>query len=260
MSTAALTLRQIGFENRSFWRNPPAAFFTFVFPLMFLVIFNLIFGGDDIPTGGGRTISGSTFYVPAIAAFSVITACYTNIAISVATARDLGIMKRVRGTPLPSWAYLLGRVIHASAMALLLVAVVTLAGTLFYGVDAPTGEMPLFVLTILVGAAAFSALGLAVTAVIPTAQAAPAVVNASILPLLFISNVFIPASQAPEWLVTFSKVFPVRHYADAMTASFVTDTLGSEYVFDWTSLLVVAAWGVAGLLLANRFFSWEPRR
>ncbi|HYP23340.1 MAG TPA: ABC transporter permease, partial [Actinomycetota bacterium] len=91
MSTASLTLRQVGFENRSFWRNPPAAFFTFVFPLMFLVIFNLIFGGNHIPRGGGRTSSGSTFYVPAIAAFSVIRAAYTNIAGSVATARDLGI-------------------------------------------------------------------------------------------------------------------------------------------------------------------------
>ncbi|HEX2295761.1 MAG TPA: ABC transporter permease [Actinomycetota bacterium] len=260
MSTAALTFRQVGFENRSFWRNPPAAFFTFVFPLMFLVIFNLIFGGDDIPIGRGRTISGSTFYVPAIAAFSVITACYTNIAISVATARDLGILKRVRGTPLPSSAYLLARVIHASVIALLLVGVVTLAGAAFYGVDAPTGDLPLFALTIVVGAAAFSALGLALTAVIPTAQAAPAVVNASILPLLFISNIFIPVNQAPEWLETFSKVFPVRHYADAMAASFVPDELGVEYVFDWTSLLVVAAWGIAGLALANRFFSWEPRR
>lgn len=260
MSAAALTLRQVGFENRSFWRNPPAAFFTFVFPLMFLVIFNLIFGGDDIPIGRGRTISGSTFYVPAIAAFSVITACYTNIAMAVATARDLGILKRVRGTPLPAWAYLLARVIHASVIALLLVALVILAGALFYGVDPPTGDLPLFALTIFVGAAAFSALGLAVTAVIPTAQAAPAVVNASILPLLFISNVFIPVNRAPEWLETFSKVFPVRHYADAVAASFVPDDLGAEYVFEWTSLLVVAAWGVAGLLLATRFFSWEPRR
>ena len=260
MSTAGLTLRQVGFENRSFWRNPPAAFFTFVFPLMFLVIFNLIFGGDDIPIGGGRTISGSTFYVPAIAAFSVITACYTNIAIAAATARDLGILKRVRGTPLSPGAYLLARVIHSTAIAVLLVAVVTLAGAFFYDVDAPTGEMPLFALTVVVGAAAFSALGLALTAVIPTAQAAPAVVNGSILPLLFISNVFIPVNQAPDWLETFSKIFPVRHFADATAASFVPDGLGADYVFDWTSLLVVAAWGVAGLLLAIRFFSWEPRR
>lgn len=260
MSTASLTLRQVGFENRSFWRNPPAAFFTFVFPLMFLVIFNLIFGGDDIPIGGGRTISGSTFYVPAIAAFSVISAAYTNIAVSVATARDLGILKRVRGTPLSPAAYLLARVIHSSVIAVLLVALVTVAGALFYDVDAPTGELPLFLLTIVVGAGAFSALGLAVTAAIPTAQAAPAVVNASILPLLFLSNVFIPLNRAPEWLETFSKVFPVRHFADAMSASFVSDDLGPEYVFDWTSLLVIAVWGVAGLLLAIRFFSWEPRR
>ena len=260
MNVRALTLRQIGFENRSFWRNPPAAFFTFVFPLMFLVIFNLIFGGSDIPIGGGNTISGSTFYVPAIAAFSVITACYTNIAIAITTSRDLGILKRVRGTPLPAGAYLLGRVIHASLMGLLLVAIVMVFGMILYGVDAPT-ETPLqFVLTILVGAAAFSALGLALTSIIPNAQAAPAIVNASILPLLFVSNIFIPLNDAPEWLEGFSKVFPVRHYADAMAASFVPDELGPDFVFDWVSLVVVAAWGLAGLFLATRYFSWEPRR
>lgn len=260
MSTVSQTLRQVRFENRSFWRNPPAAFFTIVFPLMFLLIFNLIFGGDDIPIGGGRTLSGSTFYVPAIAAFSVVTACYTNIAISVATARDLGVLKRVRGTPLPPAAYLLSRVIHSSLVALLLVAVVTLAGAVFYGVDAPGGTLPVFVVTVLVGAAAFCALGLAITGAIPNAQAAPAVVNASILPLLFVSNVFIPLNRAPDWLVGFSRVFPVRHFADATMAAFVPDSLGPEFVFDWTDLAVVAAWGVAGLLLAARFFSWEPRR
>ncbi|MFN2587244.1 MAG: ABC transporter permease [Actinomycetota bacterium] len=260
MNVRALTVRQVAFENRSFWRNPPAAFFTFVFPLMFLVIFNLIFGSDDIPIGRGRTISGATFYVPAIGAFSVITACYTSIGIAVTTARDLGILKRVRGTPLPAGAYLVARVTHASLMALLLVAIVTVFGMAFYGVDAPT-ETPLhFLLTIVVGAAAFSALGLAVTSVIPNAQAAPAVVNASILPLLFISNVFIPLNQAPAWLETFSKAFPVRHYTDAMAASFVPDEIGPEFVFDWFSLLAVALWGAAGLLLAVRFFSWEPRR
>ena len=260
MSAARLTARQIGFENRSFWRNPPAAFFTIAFPLMFLLIFNLVFGSEDIPIGGGVTISGSTFYVPAIAAFSVITACYTNIAISVATARDLGILKRVRGTPLPPAAYLLGRIAHASLMGLLLVAIVTLAGMLFYGVDPPAGSMPAFVLTVLVGAGAFCSLGLALTAVIPNAAAAPAVVNASILPLLFISNVFIPVHRAPDWLITVSRFFPVRHFADATTAAFVPDSIGPAFVLDWVDLAVVAAWGVAGLLLATRFFSWEPRR
>ena len=260
MSVAGLTLRQVGFENKSFWRNPPAAFFTVVFPLMFLVIFNLIFGSNEMPVGGGRKISGSTFYVPAIAAFSVITAGYTNIGISVSIARDLGILKRVRGTPLPSWAYLLARVIHSTLVAVLLVALVTAAGALFYGVEPPGSNLPVFALTVIVGAAAFCALGLAVTAAIPNTDAAPAVVNASILPLLFVSNVFIPLNRAPEWLESFSKIFPVRHFADATSAAFVPDAFGSQFVFHWTSLLAVAAWGVAGLLVATRFFSWEPRR
>lgn len=260
MRTVAQTLRQVRFENKTFWRNPPAAFFTIPFPLMFLVIFNLIFGGDDVPVGGGRAISGSTFYVPAVAAFSVITACYTNTSIGVATSRDLGILKRIRGTPLPATAYLLGRVAHSTLLAVLLVATVTLAGAVFYGVDAPGTTLPVFVLTVVVGAAAFCALGLAITAAIPNAQAAPAVVNASILPLLFVSNVFIPMNRAPEWLVSTSKIFPVRHFADATMAAFVPDTLGPDFVLDWTDLLVVALWGVGGLLLATRFFSWEPRR
>ncbi|MDQ3957809.1 MAG: ABC transporter permease [Actinomycetota bacterium] len=259
MSAGALLLRQVRFENTSFWRNPPAAFFTFVFPLMFLVIFNLLFGGEDIEVGSG-TISGSTFYVPAIAAFSVITACYTNIAISVATARDLGILKRVRGTPLPAAVYLSSRVVHSGLLAVLLMVVVTLAGMLFYGVDAPTDSFPTLLVTLVLGAAAFCSLGLAITSVIPNAQAAPAVVNASILPLLFVSGIFIPTYGAPEWLTTVSGLFPVRHYSDAMLAAFVPDTVGPAFAFDWADLAVVAAWGLAGMLLAVRFFSWEPRR
>jgi ABC-2 type transport system permease protein len=257
VSARALTLRQVGFENRSFWRNPPAAFFTFVFPLMFLVIFNMLFGNEEIEMGG-NVVTGSQFYVPAIAAFSVITACYTNIAMAVATARDLGVLKRVRGTPLPPTLYLVARVLHASLIAVLLVAIVTLAGTLFYGVDPPTDKLPALLVTIVVGAASFAALGLAMTAVIPTAQAAPPIVNASILPLLFVSDIFVSTEGAPEALVTFAKLFPIWHYAHAMQAPFDPFVTGAG--FEWTRLLVVAAWGAAGLFLARRFFSWEPRR
>ena len=102
MNAFALALRQVKYENTAFWRNPVAAFFTFVFPLMFLVIFNLLFGNDKLELPGG-TAHTSTFYVPAIAALSVISACYTNVAISVALSRDQGLLKRTRGTPLPAW-------------------------------------------------------------------------------------------------------------------------------------------------------------
>ncbi|HEU4480250.1 MAG TPA: ABC transporter permease [Actinomycetota bacterium] len=246
----------MSFENRSFWRNPASAFFTFAFPLMFLVIFNLLFGDEPVPVGNGEDVEASNFYVPAIAAFSIITACYTNIAMGVSFARDQGVLKRKRGTPLPSWAYLGGRVIHAVLVAVLLVTIVVAFGVLFYNVDAPVDAVPNFLTALVVGAAAFCALGLATSAIVPNADAAPAVVNATILPLLFISNVFIPDANAPEWLKTFAGFFPVKHFADAMLASFNP----ALYDFEFFDLLVVALWGVAGAAFAIRNFSWEPRR
>lgn len=258
MSTTALALRQIGFENRAFWRNPAAAFFTFAFPLMFLVIFNLLFGNSEYRFGPGQVTTASTFYVPAIAAFSVITACYTNVAMSVSFSRDSGVLKRVRGTPLPAWVYMVGRIGHSTAIAILLVIIVAAAGALFYGVDIPTSTLPAFLVTLAVGAATFSALGLAMTSIIPNADASPAIVNASILPLLFISDIFIPLSEVPAWLETVSRVFPVWHYSQAMQAAFNPFETGSGFRFGY--LAVVAAWGVFGLVAATRFFSWEPRR
>jgi ABC-2 type transport system permease protein len=256
VSSATLTLKQLRYENKSFWRNPASAFFTFAFPLMFLFIFNTIFGNNEIGPPG-QEVNGSTFYVPSIAAFSVITACYTNIAMSVTILRDEGILKRVRGTPLPPLAYLIARMLHATFIALLLVAIVCLAGVLIYDVTLPTDQLPQLILVVAVGAFTFSALGLAITSFIPNADAAPPLVNASILPLLFISDVFIPLSAAPSWLPTVAKVFPIWHYAHAMLAIF--DPFNPRF-YEQGNLLVVAGWGVLGVLVAARFFSWEPRK
>lgn len=257
MSAVRLAFRQVGYENKAFWRNPAAAFFTFAFPLMFLVIFNLLFGNDTL-TRGGREISTSTFYVSAIAAFSVITACYTNIAIGLSFSRDLGVLKRLRGTPLPGWSYMMSRIVHATLIAILLVAIVTGAGTLFYGVDVPGHTLPAFLVSLAVGAAAFCALGIAVTTIVPNADASPAVVNATILPLLFISDIFIPLQDAPAWLTSFADLFPIRHFSVAMQVAFNPFTTGSG--FRVGDLAVVAAWGAFGVGVALTRFSWEPRR
>lgn len=252
-----LAVRQLAYENKAFWRNPPAAFFTFVFPLMFLVLFNLLFGSEEREVAG-RTLTQSTFYVPAIAAFSIISACYTNIAIGLSFSRDLGILKRIRGMPLPSAAYLSARIAHATIIGFLLVVIVSAAGTVFYGVDLPGRTMPAMLVTLAVGAATFCALGIAITAFVPNADAAPAVVNASILPLLFVSDIFIPLDDAPAWLLRVSDVFPIRHFSEAMQAAFNPFEAGSG--FRWGDLAVMAAWGLAGVALALRRFSWEPRR
>jgi ABC-2 type transport system permease protein len=254
MNDATLALRQVRYENRAFWRNPAAAFFTFAFPLLFMVIFNVIF----TDTGDAAGFRASDFFTPSIIAFSVITATYTNIAMGVTLDRDAGILKRVRGTPLPAWMYLFGRMAHAVLIAILLVAIVAAFGALFYGVGFPWERVGQLLLVLAVAAASFCALGLAMSAAIPNADAAPAVVNATILPLLFISNVFIRIEDPPAWMDLLASIFPVRPFADAMLAVYSPQMAGGG--LEWQDLAVVAAWGLAGLLLSLRFFSWEPRR
>lgn len=257
MSTLRLVGKQVAFTNKAFWRNPAAAFFTFAFPLMFLVLFSVLFGGGRSRLASGRQVATTTFFVPAIAAFSVVNACYTNIAMSLTVARDHGVLKRIRGTPLPSYAYFAGRILHAAIVALVLVGITVAFGALVYGVEVPVGTLPVVLLVLAVGAATFCALALALVPVIPNAHPAPAVVNGTILPLLFVSNVFIPLSDPPAWLDTLSRLFPVRHFADALIAAFLPHP--GAAALRVADLAVVGLWGVVGLLLAVRFFSWEPR-
>ncbi len=254
MKAPALTASQVRYVNKAFWRNPESAFFTFAFPLMFLVIFTALLGHSTVHLGA-KTIDTSTYYVAAMASFAVISACFTNIAISVSFQRDTGVLKRIDGTPLPSAVYLAARIVHALLVAVLLVIITTAFGRLFYSAAVPTGLTLLrFAVMVVVGAAAFCALGLAMTAVIPNGDAAAAIVNATILPLLFLSGIFIPlGSNAPAWILWIAKIFPVWHFARGMQAGFI----GTAY--HWIDVLIVAVWGLAGLLAAARFFSWEPR-
>lgn len=255
MNGATLTLSQVRYANKAFWRNPASAFFIFAFPLMFLVIFTALLGHGTVHVSPTRVVNVSTYYVAAMASFGVISACFTNIAISVSSQRDSGILKRINGTPLPSSAYLGARMVHALLVAVLLVVITAAFGRILYSADIPTGITLLrFLVMLLVGAASFCALGFAIASVIPNADAAPAIVNAVILPLLFLSGIFIPlGSNAPAWIVWIARIFPVWHFAAGMQAGF----LGTA--FHWTDVLVVAAWGLGGLLFSVRFFGWEPR-
>ncbi|HZB00894.1 MAG TPA: ABC transporter permease [Actinomycetota bacterium] len=269
MNAAAQVVTQFRFTNKAFWRNPASAFFTFAFPLMFLVIFTSLLGDGEVELRSYE-LDTTTYYVGAMAAFGVISACFTNIAIQTTFNRDAGILKRLRGTPLPAGAYLASRVLHAMVVGAILVVLTLAFGSIAYDAPMPTGTPLLeFVVTFLVGSLAFAALALALTAVIPNADAAPPIVNAAILPLLFLSGIFIPLSvTAPAWMTTIAEIFPVKHFADAMRAGFlgnieVTPLHGAPMravPFDWWDVGIVAVWGLAGLSLAARSFSWEPRR
>lgn len=255
MTAIRLTVFQVRYVNKAFWRSPASAFFTFAFPLMFLVIFTALLGDGEVLVGG-RVVHQSTYYVAEMAAFAVITACFNNLAIGMTFQRDSGVLKRVSGTPLPPAVYLAARVLHALLVSLLLVAITMAFGHLVYSADIPTGAtLWRFLVMLVVGACTFCALGLAITTVIPNADAAAPIVNATILPLLFLSGVFIPiGDDAPTWITWTGDLFPVKHFAAGMQAAF----LGNP--FDWVDVLVVAVWGVLGLAVALRFFTWEPRR
>lgn len=255
MSGLRLALHQFRYDQRSFWRNPASIFFTVALPLLFLVIFNVIFGGNDLEELGG--ISASSYYVPAIITLAVISATLQSLAMALTFDRESGFLKRGRGTPMPSWVFFAGRVGNAVVVSVLLVVCVIAIGRVFYGVEIPWDRLGLVAVTLAVGAASFCCLGIALTAAIPNEDAAAAITNAAVLPLYFLSGVFVPESEIPDGVLSVADYFPVRHFFEAFYEAF--DPAGSAGSFDWSNLLVVGAWGVAGLLLALRFFRWTPR-
>jgi ABC-2 type transport system permease protein len=252
---AALIWHQFRYDQKVFWRNPASVFFTVLLPLIFLFIFATIFGNDDIEERGVKT---TTYYVPAIISLAVISATTQSLAINLTQDRERGLLKRVRGTPLPTPAFVAGRVGNSLIVSVLMVVIVAVLGRLVYDVTLPTETIPAILVTLAVGAFAFSCLGFALTTIIPSEDAAPAVSNATVLPLYFISGVFIPDSEIPEGVLHVADVFPIRHFFEAFFTAWDPNTVGAG--FEWGDLAVVAAWGVAGLLIALRWFRWEPRR
>ena len=256
MHNLFLAFRQVKYENKSFWRNPAAAFFTFVLPLTFLVIFNLLLGDNDFQVSGGVTRT-SYFYIPGIITLSVVSACYTNISIGICISRDRGLLKRIKGTPLPSWVFLFGRIVNAIFITLLLVILVVLIGAIFFDVGLPRSTLPALLVTLMLGAITFCSLGVAVTTLVPNGDAAPAAINASVLPLLFVSDVFIPITDGPGWLGIITHIFPIKPFSTALQTVF--NPFESGMGFEFADLGIMLLWAVFGVAIAIRYFSWESR-
>jgi ABC-2 type transport system permease protein len=256
MTGVALAVHQFRYDQKTFWRNPASVFFTVMFPVILLLIFDLIFGNDTVPVAGG--IETTTYYVPAIITMAVISATMQSLAMSLIVARDDGRLKRGRGTPLPPWVFVAGRVGNSLVVSALMLALIAVIGRVLYGVDVPWDRMPAILVTLAIGAAAFACLGVAVTAAVPSEDAAAPMINAILLPLYFLSGVFIPESEIPDGVLHAADLFPVRHFFEAFFSAYVPAGAGGSG-FEWGDLAFVAAWGVAGLLLAVRFFRWAPR-
>jgi ABC-2 type transport system permease protein len=252
-----MTLHLSGYDLRAFLRNRQYQFFTLALPVLFLVIFASVFGGSGNTTtiAGGR-ISTSAYYVPGIIALGVIAASFGNLAASVTTQRERGLLKRRRATPVPAGAVIAGRLLTQVGVAVAMTAILLGIGWAAYGAH-PSGRTVLaLAVTVVVGAASFCCLGYALTTLIRTEDAALPAAMATTLPLYFISGVFVAVTALPHWLADVGEIFPVRHLANALLVAYNPRTTGLG--FAGKDLLIVAAWGAVGLLIAARKFSWLP--
>lgn len=252
-STVAMIWAHLRHANRGFWRAPIAAFFTIVFPLIFLLLLGALIGNQRI---GDTDVRVMQFLTPAVAAFAATTASFTALAIGLVIDREEGILKRVRGTPLRPWMFMVARMGSTVWIAVVSVAVMLTVGVVLFGVQLLPRTAPAALLTLVVGIGCFAALGLAVVALSPSQSATQAITNAIILPLAFISDVF-TQGPLPRWLETIGWLFPLKHFSNALGDTF--DPFADGAQFGWDHLAVMAAWGLAGTAVALRFFRWDPR-
>jgi len=246
-SGAALAWYQYRLERRMFWRNPSAAFFNFVLPLLFLFLIGAIVSGDQ---------SQLDVLVPGIAGMSVLSTTFSALAMNLVFLREQGVLKRMRGTPLPSGAYLSAIAANAVTNAAIQVTLVVVAGRLFFGTGWPRDYVELVVF-VAAGVACLAALGVAYSHLIPNFDSAPAFVNVVFLPVIFISGVFFDADHAPAVLRDIGRALPLTHVIDGLRGALVT---GVGLADNAGSLGVIALWGLGGSVLAVRGFSWEARR
>jgi ABC-2 type transport system permease protein len=254
-SDLRLLWRQVRAQNKLFLRNPFSAFFSLAFPLMFLLLFGSLNGSGRIPELGN--IRYIQFLAPGMLAFAVISTCYTGLATGVAINRDEGVLKRVRGTPLPPWIYIAARILSAVWFSILSAVVMVLAAVVLFDFQVIGRMLPAAAVTLLLGAACFCALGMAVAAVIPNGEAAPVVANFSFFPVAFVSDLFFPSEGAPGWVGAVGSIFPVKHFAKALETAFNPFVPGSG--FRWGHLGVLLVWMAAAVVVAVRYFRWEPR-
>jgi ABC-2 type transport system permease protein len=243
----AMAWRQYRLERRLFWRNPSAAFFNFLLPLLFLAFFGAIFNGNQ---------HDLNVIVPGIAGMAVMSTTFTALAFNMTFLREQGVLKRIHGTPMPGTSYLLAIAGNAVTNTAFQIAIITVAGRLFFGTGWPRhwGELVLFITA---GVICFASLGVAFSHAIPNFDSAPAYVNAVFLPVIFVSGVFYDAAHAPGFLKGIAQALPLKQLIDGLSGAMVT---GKSVGSNVTALGVIAVWALLGISLAVRGFSWEQRR
>jgi ABC-2 type transport system permease protein len=244
-----LLRHQLAGEQRVFWRNREGAFFVFLFPIVFLLLLGSVYDG---------TIDGyeaSDLLLVGLLGYGAANTAFAGLAIMLVIRREGGLLKRIRSTPLPGATYLLAVLLSLLVVFLLQSAAMFALGISVFGADGP-GDIVSLLAVMLLGVAAFAGMGFAAAALIRSADGASAVINLILLPMAFISGSFVPTQEYPQWLQTLGDVLPLKHLIDLLRGVY----LDGMPIWDAPgSIAVVAAWGLAGALVAARRFGWEPR-
>jgi ABC-2 type transport system permease protein len=240
---------QVRYEQRAYWRNRGRGIFTFAFPIMFLVIFASLEQGSHISSQGG--IPYDDFFVPGILAYGVIATTFVNLAMSTAILRDQGILKRMQGTPLPRWAYVAARIISTCLIMATMTVIILVLGVIIWGLNFHVGILPGLIISLLLGTAAFTTLGIGMTRFIPNAESGPVVINLVVLPLTFISNIWFPTNSLPSALKSIADVFPIKALASSLQYTF--DPRHHGAALNGSDLRTLAIWTVVGIWLMVRF-------
>jgi ABC-2 type transport system permease protein len=238
-------------------RTGRAVVFTFAFPLVLIVLFNGLNGNAKVEAvGAAGQVPFAQFYTPSIGIFSLTTACYTSVIIGIATARDSGLLKRVRGTPLPMSIYLGSWLAGAALTGIVAVVLLFAVAVPAFGVKVYAATLPAAIVTLVLGAACLSAVGLAVATLARTAEQATSIAQLTFLPVSFISGIWFPLEGAPDWLTSLAKAFPLEHIVHAFDRCFSPGVTGGGWSPD--DLWSIAAWTAVGLFVATRRFRAEP--
>lgn len=253
-SDVKLVGRQVRYEQLSFWLNPIGAAFTVGFSVVFLILLGASAGNSHIAFYGNIRLV--QYYVPGFAAYGVMAACFNILAITLVNRREMGLLKRLRLSPLPTWALLTAIVVSSMVIAAVEVVILLAVGRLGFNVHFPD-NVGAFVVAIVVGMLSFSALGVAMSTLVPNQDAAGPIVSIIFFVLLFLSGLWFPLKPG-SGLAQFSAYFPVHHFITAVFAPFNTQKGASPWA--WHDLLIVAIWGAVGAIVAVRRWKWSPRR
>lgn len=253
-STLRLVAHQVRYEQLSFWLNRVGAIFTVGFSVLFLVMMGATAGQSRVSYLGN--IKLVQYYVPAFVAYGVMSACFTILAITMVVRREKGLLKRLRLSPLSTGVMITAVLVSTAVVSLVEVALLLIIGRLGYAVSPPPA-WPAFLVVLVVGIASFSAMGIAMSTIVPNEGAAGPLTNVVFFVLLFLSGLWYPFPPDSA-LSKVSDYLPTRHFIEAVRAPFQQRPGVSPW--PWKDLAVLALWGVVAAVVCLRRFEWAPRR